>query len=152
MSSSNIQRHSRRSKSFSFSDISDDSSIETTITSPSPSTPLRYLGIPFSWEQVPGIAKKNNYKKSESSQNLLLPPPGNAINPSPMTKKYSSTRSFKKDPFFAAFVECSKDKNLENSKFSTGERSGFVVSMYTSCKRSCSVSESIVYRRRPDYL
>jgi hypothetical protein len=149
MSSFNIQRHSRRSKSFSFSDTSDDSSIETAITSPSPSTPLRYLGIPFSWEQVPGIAKKNNYKKSESSQNLLLPPPGNALSSLPTMKKYSSSSSFKKDPFFAAFVECSKDKKLENS---TGEKSGFVVGMYTSCKRSCSVSESIVYRRRSDYL
>ncbi|KAI3504877.1 hypothetical protein L1887_26641 [Cichorium endivia] len=145
-------RHSRRSKSFSYSDsISDDSSI----TTPIPSTPLRYLGIPFSWEQFPGIPKKSTYKKSNSSQNLLpLPPSSNSNHQSPTPKKSSSSQSSKKDPFLAAFIECSKDKEFEvdglskSSKFPSADRSGFVVSMYSSCKRSCGVSESIVYRRR----
>lgn len=148
--------HSRRNKSSSFSDtISDDSSVTTATPD---STPLRYLGIPFSWEQVPGIAKKNNHKKTDSSQDLLpLPPSGNIVHPSLTTKKYDISTSFQNDPFFAAFVECSKDKEFEmrhvfrkSSEYSSNQKSGFVVSMYSSCKRTCAVSESIVYRRRSD--
>ncbi|KAI3686859.1 hypothetical protein L1987_80548 [Smallanthus sonchifolius] len=128
-----ILRHSRRSKSFSFSDtISDD-----------PSATL--LGIPFSWEQFPGIPKNNTHKNDhKSSQNLLpLPPSTNSVHHSPTMKKYSTSRSFRNDPFLAAFVECSKDKEFESK-----HRSRFAVSMYSSCKRTCAVSESIVYRPR----
>ncbi|KAL8216209.1 hypothetical protein R6Q57_023046 [Mikania cordata] len=136
-----ILRRSRRSKSFSFSDtISNDTS-----------TPLQYLGIPFSWEQFPGIPK-NTHTNDDSSQSLLpLPPSGNSGHHSPAMKKYRSSRSFRNDPFLAAFVECSKDKEYEidgRSKCPASDRSGFVVSMYSSCKRSCAVSESIVYRPR----
>ncbi|XP_071696240.1 uncharacterized protein [Rutidosis leptorrhynchoides] len=150
MATKDIRPHSRRSKSSSFSDtISDDSSVTTATPD---STPLRYLGIPFSWEQVPGIAKKNNHKKTDSSQNLLpLPPSGNIIHSSPTKNNYNTNRSFRKDPFFAALVECSKDKDFENGGFkksSSNERTGFVVSLYSSCKRTCVVSDSIVYRRR----
>nr|XP_043608265.1 uncharacterized protein LOC122580059 [Erigeron canadensis] len=160
MSSKDIRRHTRRmSRSFSFSDTSfnDNSSSSKTLDhTPIPSTPLRYLGIPFSWEQVPGIPKKNTSKNNESSYPLLpLPPSGNAIHPLPTMKKFNNSRSFGKDPFLAAFLECSKDKKFDinvafnkDEKFSAGQRNGFVVSMYSSCKRTCSVSESIVYRRR----
>ncbi|KAL7597283.1 uncharacterized protein LOC111908794 [Lactuca sativa] len=152
MASTDVQRHSRRSKSFTFSDsISDDSSV----TTPIPSTPIRYLGIPFSWEQFPGIPKKNTYKKSNLTQHLLpLPPSSHAPHQSPTMKKSSSSQNFRKDPFFAAFIECSKDKEFEvnglrkSSKLPSVDRSGFVVSMYSSCKRTCAVSESIVFRRR----
>ncbi|KAK1407654.1 hypothetical protein QVD17_39275 [Tagetes erecta] len=132
-------RHSRRrSKSFT---LSDDHSATF-------STPLHYLSIPFSWEQFPGIPKKNTHKKTDSSQSLLpLPPSTNPGHQTRVVKKYSNNRSFRKDPFFAAFVECSKDNEFE-SKNSTSDRSGFVVSMYSSCKRTCAVSESIVYRPR----
>ncbi|KAL4566207.1 hypothetical protein LXL04_030319 [Taraxacum kok-saghyz] len=147
MASKDIPQHPRRIKSLSFSDsMSDDSSV----TTPVPSTPLRYLGIPFSWEQFPGIPKKYIYKKSNSSQNLLpLPPSSHAAHHSPTMKKSSSSQCLNKDPFFAAFVECSKDKEFEVEGLrKSSNRSGFVVSMYSSCKRTCAVSESIVYRRR----
>lgn len=136
-----ILRHSRRSESFTVS--SDDHS--TTF-----STPLHYLSIPFSWEQFPGIPKKNTHKKTDSSQSLLpLPPSSNLVHQTRAMKKYSNNRSFRKDPFFAAFVECSKDNDQFESKSSSSDRSGgFVVSMYSSCKRMCAVSESIVYRPR----
>ncbi|XP_071704240.1 uncharacterized protein [Rutidosis leptorrhynchoides] len=113
-----ILSHSRRNKSSSFSAISDKSSVTTATPA---TTPLRYLGIPFSWEHVPGIAKKNNYKKTESSQSLLPLPP--------LMKKYNTNRSFQNDPFFAAFVECSKDKEFHVGDFrknSSNERTGFV--------------------------
>ncbi|KAK9080176.1 hypothetical protein SSX86_001851 [Deinandra increscens subsp. villosa] len=132
-------RRSRRSNSFSFSDtISDDSS-------------ATLFAIPFSWEQFPGIPKNNTHKNNhESSQNLLpLPPSTTSVNQSPTTKKYSSSRSFRNDPFLAAFVECAKDKEFESSKRpTTSDRSGFGVGMYLSCKRTSAVSESIVFRRR----
>ncbi|KAM0019337.1 hypothetical protein Hdeb2414_s0011g00375661 [Helianthus debilis subsp. tardiflorus] len=140
-----FRRHSRRSKSFpSSTTISDDPSATL-------STPLHYLSIPFSWEKFPGIPKNNNHNNDDSSQNLLPLPPSSH---SPTMKKYSGSRSFRNDPFLAAFVECSKDKEFEmesggeRSKRPTSDRSGFVVSMYSSCKRSCAVSESIVYRPR----
>ncbi|KAI3672967.1 hypothetical protein L6452_39072 [Arctium lappa] len=163
MGSIDIRRHSRRRKSVSYTDslISDDDSSVTAAAS-IPSTPLRYLGIPFSWEQFPGIPKKNTYKKDESSQNLLPPPPSSITthqSQSPtmmmMKKKNKSSQNFRKDPFFAALVECSKDNNKELEEMSKGSAAGFVVSMlYSSCKRTCAVSESIVYRRRSpaDYL
>lgn len=79
--------------------------------------------------------------------------------------------SFRKDPFLAALVECSKDdeddgdhefsaendEDNSNNKYWSGpkvvsrsisDRFGFI-NLYTSCKRSCAVSESIVYLPRP---
>ncbi|XAR62664.1 hypothetical protein NMG60_11017510 [Bertholletia excelsa] len=127
----------------------------------SPSTPLRYSGIPFSWEQLPGIPKKQLSKKRDPSLDLLpLPPAGKKFNfQLDMRKKsqdYSSTDSFRKDPFFAALIECSKDdqqiqdppaanswKGLKVSR-TLSDRFGFV-GMYASCRRACPVSQSIIY-------
>ncbi|XP_039022469.1 uncharacterized protein LOC120154915 [Hibiscus syriacus] len=42
----------------------------------SPATPLRFSGVPFSWEHSPGVPKKlQNHKKKESTKLLPLPPP-----------------------------------------------------------------------------
>ncbi|XP_076893728.1 uncharacterized protein LOC143545795 [Bidens hawaiensis] len=137
-----IRRPTRRSKSYSFSEtIADD-----------PPTPLHYLSIPFSWEQYPGIPKTTN-KNNDSTQNLLPLPPSShvAANHSLAIKKYRSSRSFNNDPFLAACVECSKDVNNNNVEMEGGggkNSKRFVVSMYSSCKRTCAVSESIVYRPR----
>ncbi|KAI5668209.1 hypothetical protein M9H77_18062 [Catharanthus roseus] len=136
----------------------------------SPNTPLRFSsGIPFSWEQIPGIPKNGTPRKlkefSSQSDLLPLPPAGNSnslrkngqnrgedhhISP----KKYNTNESFRKDPFFAALVECSKDDSIgdfwkSSSKVSKtlSDRFGFI-NMYTSCKRTCTVSESIVYLPR----
>ncbi|XVE60776.1 hypothetical protein DITRI_Ditri05aG0154500 [Diplodiscus trichospermus] len=135
----------------------------------SPATPLRFSGVPFSWEHLPGIPKKlQNHKKKESIKLLPLPPPATP----PTSKKYNlehvlsrkkasgAAESFQKDPFFAAMVECSKDDDDEDndqdsSNFWSGakvtrsisDRFGFI-SLYTSCKRTCAVSESVVYLPR----
>nr|AFK40047.1 unknown [Lotus japonicus] len=132
----------------------------------SPASPLiRLSGVPFSWEHLPGIPKKqNSKKKQDSSMKLLpLPPPTTTSQHSSKrttheeTWKKNSTKSvFQRDPFFAAMVECSKDDddqeeitsgNLWNGakvSRSVSDRFGFF-SLYGSCKRTCAVSESLVF-------
>ncbi|XP_052202591.1 uncharacterized protein LOC127808206 [Diospyros lotus] len=189
--------------SISFSSLgSSSSSFHDDLQSPlfSPPTPTtsssphRFSaggGIPFSWEQLPGIPKKQLSKnnKEPSLTNLLPLPPAPARTSStrqrtssssktkifnqisPIGNKYSSSSSsstqsiinVRRDPFFAALVECSKDDDDHHhgqetitaalwkpSKISTtlSDRFGFVT-MYTSCKRSCSVSNSVIYIPRP---
>ncbi|XP_055830606.1 uncharacterized protein LOC129899620 [Solanum dulcamara] len=157
--------------SLSFHDILDDHNSPI-----SPTTPLQFpKGIPFSWEKLPGIPKQI-FSKKNSTTSLgqllpLMPPPAGNANISNSSKKITSfldefsprksaAKSFRKDPFFAAFVECSKDDQQQydddiwkngSSKVpsirSLSDRFGFI-SMYTSCKRTCTVSESIVYLPR----
>ncbi|CAI0396365.1 unnamed protein product [Linum tenue] len=109
-----------------------------------------------------------------SQKVLPLPPP---ITPTAASRRFNfeesgrvrrastfSTSSSRfvvpRDPFFAALVECSKgdgsfsdDQELlsggERAKVgrSISDRFGFV-GMYASCKRTCAVSESIVYMPR----
>lgn len=130
----------------------------------SPASPLRFSGVPFSWEYLPGIPKKQNSKKKlqESSLKLLpLPPPTTTHSSRKHTheetrirKKNSIQSVFQRDPFFAALVECSKDDSEETSRNlwngakvpirSISDRFGFI-SLYASCKRTCAVSESLVY-------
>ncbi|GLT52203.1 hypothetical protein SLA2020_255560 [Shorea laevis] len=139
----------------------------------SPATPLRFSGVPFSWEHVPGIPKKlQNHKKKESIKLLpLLPPPAttstskkyNSEDPTSWKKLYSGDQNFRKDPFFAALVECSKDDDDQESgnlwtgakiSRSISDRFGFI-NLNSSCKSTCAVSESIVYlpksRRKSSY-
>ncbi|KAJ7973926.1 DUF688 family protein [Quillaja saponaria] len=167
---------SRRTPSFSSSSsssLSYSSSSYFLDDSPlSPSTPLQFSGVPFSWEHLPGIPKKQNSKKlKESSLKLLpLPPPTAHIQTSKrfnldqetaIRKKNSREISFQKDPFFAALVECSKDddddeeitsnSNLWNEAKVTrslSDRFGFI-SLYASCKRTCAISESIIHLPNP---
>ncbi|KAK8482272.1 hypothetical protein V6N13_055382 [Hibiscus sabdariffa] len=133
-----------------------------------PATPLRFSGVPFSWEHSPGVPKKlQSHKKKESTKLLPLPPPATP----PTSRKNNSEDvlarkkasnaafgSFRKDPFFAALVECSKDNDNEESasniwtgfKITRGmsDRFGFI-NLYTSCKTTCAVSDSLVYLPRP---
>ncbi|KAE9611392.1 hypothetical protein Lalb_Chr06g0162001 [Lupinus albus] len=130
-----------------------------------PSTPLRFSGIPFSWEHLPGIPKNQNsiMKKDSSMKILPLPPPTY----SSKNLSHEETRvvrkknniiqsSVQRDPFFAAMVECSKDDNHKSGAKVTrsiSDRFGFI-SFYGSCKRTCAVSESLVYlptSRRSSY-
>jgi len=129
----------------------------------SPASPLRFSGVPFSWEHLPGIPKKQTSKKKlqESSLKLLpLPPPTTTHSSKKLSheearvrKKNSVQSVFQRDPFFAALVECSKDDSEETSRGlwsgakvprSVSDRFGFI-SLYGSCKRTCAVSESLVY-------
>ncbi|XP_059281294.1 uncharacterized protein LOC132034989 [Lycium ferocissimum] len=142
----------------------------------SPFSPFQFStkGVPFSWEHIPGIPKQQISRKNSSSLRQLLPLPPPAGNPPNSAKKTQRVRdefsprkstaseSFRKDPFFAAFVECSKDQQENHENFSNmwksttssskvvasptrslSDRFG-VISMSASCKRACSVSESIV--------
>lgn len=145
---------------------------ETSARSPlSTSTPLMFSsGVPFSWEKLPGVPKRQtSSRRNDSSTTLklskLLPLP-----PSAIPKKHGDPAdgSFRKkssppgwDPFVAALVECSKDdahrqhghqeqdasrSSWTGAKFSrsVSDRFGFT-GLYTSCKRTCAVDESIVY-------
>ncbi|KFK41613.1 hypothetical protein AALP_AA2G151100 [Arabis alpina] len=145
----------------------------------SPATPLRLLGVPFSWEQLPGKPKdysqRLNHRRNNESLNILpLPPHRNIHFPTTVKKPPRKSKSFPvtmKDPFAAALLECSKDDddNEEdgeeeeevdrrfkgNSSGSSskalskiGDRFG-LVNLYGSCRRTCAVSESIVYLPRP---
>ncbi|KAL0701510.1 hypothetical protein Bca4012_057632 [Brassica carinata] len=144
----------------------------------SPATPLRLLGVPFSWEQLPGKPKDYSHRinhrlNKESSVILPLPPHRGTHFPVTGKNKKSNSLSKKKsfpvtekDPFAAALLECSKDEGDDEddgederfrgnssgsskalTKSSMGDRFG-LVSLYSSCRRTCTVSESIVYLPR----
>lgn len=158
---------SRRTASFSSSSsLSSCSSLRFLDDSPlSPATPLQFSGVPFSWEHLPGIPKKQSYKKKDSTLKALpLPPPAapasisRRINSEEIgIRKKHNNESFRRDPFFAALVQCSKDDDddYQGSDFWSGgkvsrsisDRFGFV-SLYTSCKKTSDVSDSIVYLPR----
>ncbi|OWM67471.1 uncharacterized protein LOC116202597 [Punica granatum] len=168
----------RKSPSFSSSSSSNSSSSssryfpdDSSSGSPlGPSTPLRFSsGVPFSWEKLPGIPKRQtSCKKNDSTSSLklssLLPLP-----PSVTPKKHGDPGegSLRKkscpewDPFVAALMECSKDdahrhrhdqeEDPAGSLWigakvtrSISDRFGFI-GLYASCKSTCAVNESIVY-------
>ncbi|XP_042507693.1 uncharacterized protein LOC122083847 [Macadamia integrifolia] len=152
-----------RSSSSSFgSSIFDDSSPS------SPITPLPFSGIPFSWEQHPGIPKKYLNPHSPSSKTkdgnplILLPLPPPKPTPSKRfnlesilpTRKKKPQQNFHPDPFVAALMECSKDlrdgdgadddcywKGKKASR-ALSDRIGFIDA---SCKNSCAVSNSTIF-------
>ncbi|CAL0316070.1 unnamed protein product [Lupinus luteus] len=139
-----------------------------------PSTPLRFSGsVPFSWEHLPGIPKNQISKKNKDSfmKMLPLPPPTHSSRnlsheETGVRKKNNTIQSnLQRDPFLAAMVKCSKDDNNDKEisgrslwsgakvTRSIGDRFGFI-SFYGSCKRTCAVSESLVYlptSRRSSY-
>ncbi|KAG6388835.1 hypothetical protein SASPL_150271 [Salvia splendens] len=150
-----------RSSSFSFND-----------DFPTFSPPLiKFKGVPFSWEQIPGIPKHHSSKKKDSSGHLLPLPPA-AVKKQEEISPKKSNRFQSDDPFFAALVECSKDGGINDDDDDRCLHSGAIgkgsskitrtlsdrfglINMYTSsCKRTCAVSESIVNlpRQTPHYL
>lgn len=168
-------RRSLSSSSFSSFSSCSSSSLVFQGDSPlnSPATPLRLLGVPFSWEHLPGKPKDYSHRlnhrlNKESSVILPLPPHRSTHFPVTGKNKKSNSLSKKnsfpvtdKDPFAAALLECSKDNdddedereeerfrgNSGGSKSSIGDRFG-LVSLYGSCRRTCTVTESIVYLPR----
>lgn len=171
---SSFSRRQRCTAPFSFSS-SFVSSCNVPDHDDSPATtPFPFSGVPFSWEHSPGIPKKqsSNCKKQEncgSSSLKVLPLP--PTTPHQTQKKKSSSNSKQtntspKDPFVAALVECSKELDDEEDQCSknndeadlfqwsakvsrsVSDRFGFV-NLYTSCRRSCAVSRSIVHVPRP---
>jgi len=97
---------------------------------------------------------------------LPLPPPTITTSTTTHSSKklnHEDTKIRKKnsiqrdDPFFAAMVKCSKDDDDDHEETignlwtngdkvsrSISDRFGFI-SLYGSCKRTCAVSESLVY-------
>ncbi|XP_068664228.1 uncharacterized protein [Aristolochia californica] len=147
----------RRAKSFCGSPSSSSSSLgsfcSSNLDSPlSPVTPLQFSGVPFKWEQQPGIPKQQHSSKDKSpARDLLpLPPAGGSSQRSFISiwqKKKTHDAKFGRDPFVAALVECSKpdEECWKTSKASRtlSDRFGFI-DLYGSCKSSCSVMESKV--------
>lgn len=153
--SSRTQIVPRRSKSVKLSSTVNISS-RRSVSGNSPATPLHPLGIPFSWEKLPGEPKEFPYhRKNESSSNLLpLPPHWSNHSPNTRRKKNMSPVAMR-DPFTAALVECSKGA-IVDGEYTDGETrkvlrkssSIGLLNLYASCKRACAVSESIVYLPR----
>ncbi|KAJ4964132.1 hypothetical protein NE237_024071 [Protea cynaroides] len=148
------------SSSFGSSSSLGSSSFEDS----SPLNPItaRHLsGIPFSWEQHPGIPKKILNSRSLPFKNKPLPPPppnptaSKKFNLEPIlsTQKKNNQDILHIDPFAAALVECSRDRRREGLKDcwketkvsrTVSDRFGFI-DLYGSCKNSCAVSDSTVY-------
>ncbi|KAL6583124.1 hypothetical protein OROMI_005202 [Orobanche minor] len=150
----------------SFSSASPSGSWDSSFRS---SSPLKFKGIPFSWEQIPGIAKHQGLKKKDSTGYLLPLPPAGTTTSSAIKKQEEispkkGNKGFQReDPFYAALVECSKDGGESDGDGNDDHSSNFgginkgsskinrtlsdrfgLINMYTSCKRTCAVSESIV--------
>lgn len=146
---------------------------------PSPATPFQFSRVPFSWEKLPGIPKKQattsdpvggNSRKGEQTPLLAPPPPASSTGriggARAIHSKSCLIQSARVDPFFAALVECSKDVEggggggeapegrVWRAPKSVMPRNsshlfGAMVSLHGSCKRTCDVSESIVYLPSP---
>ncbi|KAJ6975593.1 hypothetical protein NC653_031433 [Populus alba x Populus x berolinensis] len=145
---------SRRTASFSSSSsLSSCSSLRFLDDSPlSPATPLQFSGVPFSWEHLPGIPKKQSHKKKDSTLKVLpLPPPAapasisRRINSEEIgIRKKHNNESFRRDPFFAALVRCSKDDDddYQGSDFWGGAKVSRSIS-----DRSSRTSFDLISRR-----
>ncbi|KAH6834111.1 hypothetical protein C2S53_017005 [Perilla frutescens var. hirtella] len=122
----------------------------------SPSTPLKiFKGVPFSWEQIPGIPKHQGSKKKDSSGHLLPPPPAGAtttsaaaaatsaakkmlIHQEEISPPKKSNRFQRDDPFFAALVECSKDGGGDGSGDDHGSNFGSILKGSSKITRTLS--------------
>ncbi|KAI4388794.1 hypothetical protein MLD38_001091 [Melastoma candidum] len=105
-----------------------------------PSTPLRFSGVPFSWEKTPGIPKRqsSSWRKDKESAaasaaallgRSLLPLPPSATPPTSRRFTGADEASFRKkalfprgtgpqyqlDPFAAALAACSKEEGYGNN-------------------------------------
>ncbi|KAK9095959.1 hypothetical protein Sjap_021456 [Stephania japonica] len=151
-----------RSRSFSSSTSSSSSSSGMGGDSPfSPISSFSLAGIPFSWEQHPGIPKKSSTKNTPN-KNLILH--DQSFLPLPPPKKFDfgigrigRSTNYKADPFVAALMKCSRE-NLEEDQWSgiNGRPAGMVSRglkidryMLSSCKSSCGVVEPIAVGSRP---
>uniref|UniRef100_A0A0A0LQP3 Uncharacterized protein n=1 Tax=Cucumis sativus TaxID=3659 RepID=A0A0A0LQP3_CUCSA len=127
-----------------------------------------------SLKHLPGIPKKQSPARlrrgSASPLSSFLPLPPNSTTPSSSKRfgfqdwRKSNRQNAQRDPFFDAFLECSKEptnaaavdaelwsggSNGKAITRSLSDRFGFL-NLYSSCKRTCGVSESIVYLPRTE--
>ncbi|KAL6007775.1 hypothetical protein ACLOJK_033277 [Asimina triloba] len=156
--SSTSKQHppSRRAKSSSFSSWTSSPSSSPSSSS-NPNSPF-CNGIPFSWEQQPGIPKRPNSPFSNSNRHVILPLPPASISTTvtPKKKHQESLISAGSDPFVTALMECSRDQHRDpephrwnGSRVSRtmSDRLGFI-DLYASCKSTCSVADSHVLQPR----
>ncbi|KAF2297404.1 hypothetical protein GH714_023165 [Hevea brasiliensis] len=126
------------SSSSSFSSCS--SSYFPDDSPPSPANPLRFSGVPFSWEHSPGIPKKPSQKKKDSTLVKVLPLPPHTSKRFNLEevgiRKKNSNESFGNDPFFTALVECSKGDDDD-------EESVTVSNFWNVTKVSRSISDRV---------
>lgn len=159
---------SRRTPSFSSSPSLSSSSSSynpSELDSPlGPATPLRFSGVPFSWEHFPGIPKQQVCKKIlaqdqfSSTKLLPLPPTANknknmfrtlngavikmkktSSNISSPNKQQSISKS--DDPFFAALVECSKGDNDDDDEEEVDQENAKLWNIASTGKVSRSLSD-----------
>ncbi|KAI4339674.1 hypothetical protein MLD38_024589 [Melastoma candidum] len=120
-------------------------------------------GVPFSWEKSPGVPRKqgerpsyrsgSGHRDSRPVDGKLLPPPAA---PSLPGRKHRARSVMKdsQDPFLAAFVRCTRPHEEGSRGFwilrrnMLGGRGGVILTgglSGHSCKRSCTVLDSVVY-------
>ncbi|KAG5543685.1 hypothetical protein RHGRI_016443 [Rhododendron griersonianum] len=127
--------------------------------------------VPFSWENKPGVTKKNQDDRPEDSSHRALklppppcPPPENNSRSAlhhfhdlqvplppcgfrPLSRSESSKGLRRQDdPFLSAYLECTKSSRKGRSNFFGGGKSGFGSGLRNSlsvfsCKNSCSVRD-----------
>lgn len=132
--------------------------------------------VPFSWENKPGVTKKNQDDPPEDSSHRALklppppcPPPENNSRSAhhhfhdlqvplppcgfrPLSRSESSKGLRRQDdPFLSAYLECTKSSRKGRSKFFGGGKSGFGSGLRNSlsvfsCKNSCSVRDDSMVR------
>ena len=161
--------YSRRNKTTlsSSSSHSSLSSFSSSSSSPSswncdspinPITPLQSFGVPFSWENSPGVRNKSHVPRNRNYEDPYL-----QLLPLPPAARSAPTTELKKlgynyvgrDPFTAALVKCSKKDLHKKShvddywKIAKPSRAVNdlvgIVDRYTSCKTTCSVVDSTVF-------
>ncbi|KAJ8630610.1 hypothetical protein MRB53_023933 [Persea americana] len=113
------------------------------------------FGVPFSWENSPGVRKKSHFPRNRDYEDPYL-----QLLPLPPAARSAPTTELKKlrynyvgrDPFTAALVKCSKKDLHKKShvddywKIAKPSRAVNdlvgIVDRYTSCKTTCSVVDS----------
>lgn len=149
-------RHSnRRTRSFCGYPSSPSSSIGSSTSSSnldsplSPISPLQFDGVPFKWEEQPGIPKQ--YSTSPKVQIIKQSPIWDPLPPPPAgppqrflssvwKKKLYHEAKLGKDPFMAALVACSRpDEYWKGSRVSRT-----LSARLGSCKSNSCIVESTV--------
>lgn len=117
-----------------------------TFESPiNPVTPIKFSGIPFKWEEHPGVPKPYALKpKHKEPSRPLLPPPPRPRYVTISGKKDDDEKEVI-DPFMAALAACSappEEQWRSSGKVTrtSSDRFGFIA-LYGSCKNVASVVE-----------
>lgn len=124
--------HHHHKRSYSYSSNSSSSSLGSPLWSPLSSgrAASQAAGVPFSWEDRPGVPKQKPDASDDFRELRRLPladPHGSA-----RRRRSAKKRSDDDDPFVTALVECMKDARVSQRRSS---------STY-SCMRACATVDS----------